>query len=88
MCRFLQRLLRHLAAFMLDPSERAEQLTAELGRAGAATARPVLTADAVADATVRALHDGRGEVWVPSVLRPLFAVLRHLPRAVWRRMPR
>jgi hypothetical protein len=27
-------------------------------------------------------------VWVPSLLRPLFAVLRHVPRAVWRRMPR
>jgi short-subunit dehydrogenase len=46
------------------------------------------TPDAVADATVRALRGGKGEVWVPSVLRPLFAVLRHVPRAVWRRMPR
>jgi short-subunit dehydrogenase len=46
------------------------------------------TPDAVADATVRALRTGRGEVWVPSLLRPLFAVLRHVPRAVWRRMPR
>ena len=46
------------------------------------------TPDAVADATVRALRTGRGEVWVPSVLRPLFAVLRYAPRPVWRRMPR
>ena len=46
------------------------------------------TVDAVADATVRALRPGAGEVWVPPVLRPLFAVLWHLPRAVWRRMPR
>ncbi len=46
------------------------------------------TPDAVADATVRALRTGRGEVWVPPLLRPLFAVLRHLPRAIWRRMPR
>ena len=44
--------------------------------------------EAVADATVRALRAGAGEVWVPAVLRPLFAVLRHAPRAVWRRMPR
>jgi NAD(P)-dependent dehydrogenase (short-subunit alcohol dehydrogenase family) len=44
--------------------------------------------EAVADATVRALHGGAGEVWVPAVLRPMFAVLRHAPRAVWRRMPR
>lgn len=42
----------------------------------------------VADATVRALASGRGEVWVPAVLRPVFAVLRHAPRAVWRRLPR
>jgi NAD(P)-dependent dehydrogenase (short-subunit alcohol dehydrogenase family) len=42
----------------------------------------------VADATVRALRSGRGEVWVPATLRPIFAVLRHAPRALWRRMPR
>ncbi|OZM78667.1 SDR family NAD(P)-dependent oxidoreductase [Pseudonocardia sp. MH-G8] len=42
----------------------------------------------VADATVAALRAGRGEVWVPAVLRPIFAVLRHAPRALWRRMPR
>ncbi|GAA3231664.1 SDR family NAD(P)-dependent oxidoreductase [Pseudonocardia petroleophila] len=42
----------------------------------------------VADATVRALRSGRGEVWVPGVLRPLFGLLRHAPRALWRRMPR
>ena len=46
------------------------------------------TPDAVADATVRALHGRKSEVWVPSVLRPVFAVMRHMPRAVWRRMPR
>jgi len=46
------------------------------------------TPDQVADATVAALRAGRGEVWVPKVLRPVFAVLRHAPRALWRRMPR
>jgi NAD(P)-dependent dehydrogenase (short-subunit alcohol dehydrogenase family) len=46
------------------------------------------TPDQVADATVAALRTGRGEVWVPGVLRPVFALLRVLPRAVWRRMPR
>ncbi|MCP3805552.1 SDR family NAD(P)-dependent oxidoreductase [Allokutzneria sp. A3M-2-11 16] len=46
------------------------------------------TPDQVAEATVRALRRGKGEVWVPATLRPLFAVLRLLPRAVWRRMPR
>lgn len=42
----------------------------------------------VAEATMRALRSGRGEVWVPAALRPLFAVLRHTPRSLWRRLPR
>jgi decaprenylphospho-beta-D-erythro-pentofuranosid-2-ulose 2-reductase len=42
----------------------------------------------VAVATVRALRDGSAEVWVPRALGPAFAVLRLLPRVVWRRMPR
>ncbi|RZQ60693.1 SDR family NAD(P)-dependent oxidoreductase [Amycolatopsis suaedae] len=42
----------------------------------------------VAAATVAALRKGRGEVWVPGILRPVFALLRHAPRALWRRMPR
>jgi NAD(P)-dependent dehydrogenase (short-subunit alcohol dehydrogenase family) len=46
------------------------------------------TPDQVADATVAALRRGRSVVWVPAVLRPVFFVLRLLPRAIWRRMPR
>lgn len=46
------------------------------------------TPDQVADATVRALDAGRDVVWVPAVLQPVFAVLKHAPRALWRRMPR
>ncbi|MBW0105084.1 SDR family NAD(P)-dependent oxidoreductase, partial [Pseudonocardia sp. KRD291] len=47
------------------------------------------TPEQVADATVAALRRGRGgDVWVPGTLRALFAVLRLLPRPVWRRMPR
>jgi NAD(P)-dependent dehydrogenase (short-subunit alcohol dehydrogenase family) len=46
------------------------------------------TPDQVADATVAALRRGREVIWVPGVLRLLFAVLRLLPRALWRRMPR
>ena len=45
------------------------------------------TPEAVADATVRALGGSAHTVWVPGRLRILFAVLRHLPRAVWRRLP-
>jgi NAD(P)-dependent dehydrogenase (short-subunit alcohol dehydrogenase family) len=46
------------------------------------------TPDQVADSTVAALRGGRDEVWVPRLLRPTFALLRHAPRALWRRMPR
>ena len=45
------------------------------------------TAAAVAEATVRGLRAGREVVWVPGLLRVVFAVFRHLPRPVWRRIP-
>jgi hypothetical protein len=45
------------------------------------------TPTAVADATVRGLRHGRRTVWVPATLRPVFAVFRHLPGTVWRRLP-
>lgn len=46
------------------------------------------TPDQVADATVRALARGKGEVWVPAALHPVFFGMRMLPRGVWRRLPR
>jgi short-subunit dehydrogenase len=46
------------------------------------------TPDQVAEATVRALRSGRNIVWVPRVLRPVFAGMKLLPQSVWRRMPR
>lgn len=45
------------------------------------------TPDAVAEVTVRALRSGRRIVWAPGILRWVFAVLRHLPGPVWRRLP-
>ncbi len=45
------------------------------------------TAEAVAEGTVRALATGRAVVWVPPILRLAFAVMRFLPRGVWRRLP-
>jgi NAD(P)-dependent dehydrogenase (short-subunit alcohol dehydrogenase family) len=45
---------------------------------------PGQLAEAVADA----LQPDREVVCVPGTLRPVFAVLGLLPRAVWRRMPR
>jgi decaprenylphospho-beta-D-erythro-pentofuranosid-2-ulose 2-reductase len=44
-------------------------------------------ADAVADAVVRGLQTGARVVFVPPVLRWAFTVFRHLPAAVWRKMP-
>ncbi|MCX2930362.1 SDR family NAD(P)-dependent oxidoreductase [Mycobacterium sp. CVI_P3] len=42
----------------------------------------------VAGATARALHKGRGTVWVPAPLAILAFAFRLTPRFVWRRMPR
>lgn len=44
-------------------------------------------ADSVAAAVVRALARRRRMVWAPGILRWVFAVLRHLPGPVWRRLP-
>jgi decaprenylphospho-beta-D-erythro-pentofuranosid-2-ulose 2-reductase len=46
------------------------------------------TPEAVAAATVAALRGGRRIVWVPAALRLVMAVARHLPAALWRRLPR
>jgi decaprenylphospho-beta-D-erythro-pentofuranosid-2-ulose 2-reductase len=45
------------------------------------------TADAVADAIVRGLARGSEIVWVPAPLRGVMSVLRHVPRALFRRLP-
>ena len=45
------------------------------------------TAEAVADTTVRALSGKAHTVWVPGRLRAIFMLLRHLPRALYRRLP-
>jgi decaprenylphospho-beta-D-erythro-pentofuranosid-2-ulose 2-reductase len=45
------------------------------------------TPEVVARATVRGLDTGAHTIWVPGSLRPLFSVLRHLPRPLFRRLP-
>jgi decaprenylphospho-beta-D-erythro-pentofuranosid-2-ulose 2-reductase len=45
------------------------------------------SAEAVAEATVAALGSRAHTIWVPAHLRYLFAVLRHLPRPLFRRLP-
>jgi short-subunit dehydrogenase len=56
--------------------------------AGMAPAPFSSTPEQVAAATVRALARGRRTVWVPAILRPVFAGMRLLPQFVWRRLPR
>ncbi|GAA1480211.1 SDR family NAD(P)-dependent oxidoreductase [Gordonia sinesedis] len=63
-------------------------MTADLMAAGTKPAPMSVTADRVADAVARAYRKGRGEVWVPWTLRPVFFGMRLLPRAIWRRLPR
>jgi decaprenylphospho-beta-D-erythro-pentofuranosid-2-ulose 2-reductase len=46
-----------------------------------------VTADEVALATVQALAGRAPTIWVPGRLRFVFAILRHLPRALFRRLP-
>jgi decaprenylphospho-beta-D-erythro-pentofuranosid-2-ulose 2-reductase len=45
------------------------------------------TPEAVAEAIVRGLEKGSHTVWSPPVLRLVMMVLRHMPRAVFRRLP-
>jgi decaprenylphospho-beta-D-erythro-pentofuranosid-2-ulose 2-reductase len=45
------------------------------------------TPEAVGAAIVRGLERGTETVWVPSTLRYVMSVLRHVPRPVFRRLP-
>ena len=45
------------------------------------------TPEAVASATVAALGGHARTIWVPGPLRLMFAILRHLPRGIYRRLP-
>jgi short-subunit dehydrogenase len=58
------------------------RMTANLAPVPFATAPEV-----VASATVAALSGRAGTIWVPGRLRLMFAILRHLPRGIYRRLP-
>jgi decaprenylphospho-beta-D-erythro-pentofuranosid-2-ulose 2-reductase len=45
------------------------------------------TPEGVASATVAALGGHARTIWVPGRLRLMFAILRHLPRGIYRRLP-
>lgn len=67
---------------VVRPGFVATRMTAGLKPAPFAT-----TPEAVAEATVRGLAGRAHTIWVPGRLRPIFALLRHLPRAIYRRLP-
>lgn len=46
-----------------------------------------VTADQVAEVIVEAVHKRKELVWAPAPLRVLMSVLRHIPRAIFRRLP-
>jgi decaprenylphospho-beta-D-erythro-pentofuranosid-2-ulose 2-reductase len=45
------------------------------------------TPAAVADAVIKGIESGAAVIYVPPILRWVFAVMRSLPLAIWRRMP-
>ena len=58
------------------------RMTADLAPVPFAT-----TPEVVASATVAALSGRAETIWVPGRLRLMFAILRHLPRGIYRRLP-
>jgi decaprenylphospho-beta-D-erythro-pentofuranosid-2-ulose 2-reductase len=55
--------------------------------AGMKAAPFATTPDKVAALTVAGLRSGKRIVWAPGILRFVFMTLRHMPSAVWRRLP-
>jgi decaprenylphospho-beta-D-erythro-pentofuranosid-2-ulose 2-reductase len=44
------------------------------------------TPDKIADAVISGLQKNREIIWAPAIMGPMFTVLRHLPRMVWRKL--
>ena len=45
------------------------------------------TPEAIAEAVVKAVTNGKEQIWVPAVLRGVMSGLRHLPRPIFRKLP-
>ena len=67
---------------VVRPGFVRSRMTAGLGRAPLAT-----TPEAVAAAIELGLRRRSETVWVPGALRVVMSALRHVPRAVFRRLP-
>jgi decaprenylphospho-beta-D-erythro-pentofuranosid-2-ulose 2-reductase len=46
-----------------------------------------VTPDQVAEATIGALQQHREVIWVPAAMRVVMSGLRHVPRALFRKLP-
>jgi len=55
--------------------------------AGLKAAPFAVESQVVAEAIVRSLETGASVVWVPPVLQLVLALMRLLPRGLWRRIP-
>ncbi len=76
--------LRELGGRVLvvRPGFVKSKMTAGLEPAPLAT-----TPDAIAEAVVAAVREGKEQIWVPGTMRAVMSGLRHVPRVLFRRLP-
>lgn len=67
---------------VVRPGFVKSKMTAGLDPAPLAT-----TPDAIAEAVVAAVRDGKEQIWVPGTMRVVMSGLRHVPRVIFRRLP-
>ncbi len=72
----------NLQVLVVRPGFVHTKMTAGLEKVPFAT-----TPEVVAQVTLRGLAAGAHTVWAPPILRLVFAILRHLPRSLYRRLP-
>lgn len=67
---------------IVRPGFVTTKMTAHLDKAPFST-----TADAVAEVIVEGLSKKTTVIYAPSIVKFVFAILRHLPEVIWRRLP-
>jgi len=67
---------------IVRPGFVTTKMTAHLDKAPFST-----TADAVAEVIVEGLSKNTTVIYAPSIVKFVFAILRHLPEVIWRRLP-
>ena len=71
-----------VSAQIVRPGFVTTKMTAHLDKAPFST-----TADAVAEVIVEGLSKNTTVIYAPSIVKFVFAILRHLPEVIWRRLP-